>query len=64
MNTNTDGPFCKLGTDITEFKVAGGKAYLAPVYDTPSYPRTRTRSCTRTWAGSTSMSCGANVSRQ
>lgn len=26
-------PFAKLGTDVTEFKVAGGKAYLAPVYD-------------------------------
>lgn len=26
-------PFEKLGTDVTEFKVAGGKAYLAPVYD-------------------------------
>ena len=28
-----DGPYEKLGTDVTEFKVAGGKAYLAPVYD-------------------------------
>lgn len=28
-----DAPFLKLGTDVTEFKVAGGKAYLAPVYD-------------------------------
>lgn len=28
-----DGPFAKLGTDVTEFKVAGAKAYLAPVYD-------------------------------
>ena len=26
-------PFSKLGTDVTEFKVAGSKAYLAPVYD-------------------------------
>ena len=26
-------PFEKLGTDVTEFKVAGGKAYLAPAYD-------------------------------
>lgn len=29
-------PFSKLGTDVTEFKVAGGKAYLAPVYDMAS----------------------------
>ena len=28
-----DRPFAKLGTDVTEFKVAGAKAYLAPVYD-------------------------------
>ncbi|MFC5222393.1 IS3 family transposase [Bifidobacterium leontopitheci] len=28
-----DGPWQKLGTDVTEFKVAGAKAYLAPVYD-------------------------------
>ena len=31
-----DGPFAKLGTDVTEFKVAGAKAYLAPVYDMAS----------------------------
>lgn len=31
-----DGPFEKLGTDVTEFKVAGSKAYLAPVYDMAS----------------------------
>ena len=29
-------PFSKLGTDVTEFTVAGGKAYLAPVYDMAS----------------------------
>ena len=29
-------PFAKLGTDVTEFKVAGGNAYLAPVYDMAS----------------------------
>lgn len=29
-------PFSKLGTDVTEFKVAGSKAYLAPVYDMAS----------------------------
>ena len=29
-------PFSKLGTDVTEFKVSGGKAYLAPVYDMAS----------------------------
>lgn len=29
-------PFMKLGTDVTEFKVAGSKAYLAPVYDMAS----------------------------
>jgi hypothetical protein len=28
-----DAPWVKLGTDVTEFRVAGGKAYLAPVYD-------------------------------
>lgn len=33
---DADGPFAKLGTDVTEFKVAGGKAYLAPVYDMAS----------------------------
>ena len=31
-----DRPFSKLGTDVTEFKVAGSKAYLAPVYDMAS----------------------------
>ena len=31
-----DGPWQKMGTDVTEFKVAGGKAYLAPVYDMAS----------------------------
>lgn len=31
-----DGPWQKLGTDVTEFKVAGSKAYLAPVYDMAS----------------------------
>lgn len=29
-------PFEKLGTDVTEFRVAGGKAYLAPIYDMAS----------------------------
>lgn len=28
-----DGPWQKLGTDVSEFKRAFGKAYLAPVYD-------------------------------
>ena len=28
-----DGPWQKLGTDVTEFKLPFGKAYLAPVYD-------------------------------
>ena len=28
-----DGPWEKMGTDITEFKCSFGKAYLAPVYD-------------------------------
>lgn len=28
-----DRPWVKLGTDVTEFRVADGKAYLAPVYD-------------------------------
>ena len=30
---SADGPWQKLGTDVTEFKCAFGKAYLAPVYD-------------------------------
>ena len=82
-------PFEKLGTDVTEFKVAGGKAYLAPVYDMASkeivawdvsrhpdmgqqrrllamlearLPGARTRSCTRTWDGSTSTRGGAGSS--
>ena len=29
-------PFSRLGTDVTEFKVAGSKAYPAPVYDMAS----------------------------
>ena len=28
-----DGPWQKMGTDVTEFKLSFGKAYLAPVYD-------------------------------
>lgn len=28
-----DGPWQKMGTDVTEFKLPFGKAYLAPVYD-------------------------------
>ena len=28
-----DRPWVKLGTDVTEFRAAGGKAYLAPIYD-------------------------------
>lgn len=28
-----DGPWQKLGTDVTEFKAPWGKAYLAPAYD-------------------------------
>ena len=28
-----NGPWQKLGTDVTEFKLSFGKAYLAPVYD-------------------------------
>ncbi len=28
-----DRPWAKLGTDVTEFRAAGGKAYLAPIYD-------------------------------
>ena len=28
-----DGPWQKMGTDVTEFKCGFGKAYLAPVYD-------------------------------
>ena len=30
---SADGPWQKLGTDVTEFKQPWGKAYLAPVYD-------------------------------
>ena len=33
-----DGPWQKLGTDVTEFKLSFGKAYLAPVYDFASGP--------------------------
>lgn len=33
---DADCPFSKLGTDVTEFKVADSKAYLAPVYDMAS----------------------------
>lgn len=29
----TDGPWQKMGTDVTEFKCGFGKAYLAPAYD-------------------------------
>ena len=28
-----DGPWQKMGTDVTEFRCSFGKAYLAPVYD-------------------------------
>lgn len=28
-----DGPWRKMGTDVTEFKLSFGKAYLAPAYD-------------------------------
>ena len=28
-----DGPWRKMGTDVTEFKLSFGRAYLAPVYD-------------------------------
>ena len=31
-----DGPWQKMGTDVTEFKLSFGKAYLAPVYDCAS----------------------------
>ena len=30
---SADGPWQKLGTDVTEFKQGWGKAYFAPVYD-------------------------------
>lgn len=30
---SADGPWQKMGTDVTEFKLSFGKAYLAPVYD-------------------------------
>ena len=51
-----DGPWQKMGTDVTEFKCSFGKAYLAPAYDFGSegksppgrYPSRRTwRSRTR-----------------
>ena len=29
----SDGPWRKMGTDVTEFRCSFGKAYLAPVYD-------------------------------
>lgn len=28
-----DGPWRKMGTDVTEFRLSFGRAYLAPVYD-------------------------------
>lgn len=82
-----DGPWEKMGTDVTEFKQPWGKAYFAPVYDfgskeivawstslhpnmaqqhelltssCPRCPRAPGRSCTRTWAGSTSRPGGAS----
>ena len=30
---SADGPWRKMGTDVTEFKQPWGKAYFAPVYD-------------------------------
>lgn len=30
---SADGPWQKMGTDVTEFRLSFGKAYLAPVYD-------------------------------
>lgn len=81
-----DGPWEKMGTDVTEFKQPWGKAYFAPVYDFGSKeivawstslhpnmaqqhelldqlvskkPKGPGRSCTRTWAGSTSRPVGA-----
>ena len=30
---SADGPWQKMGTDVTEFKQPWGKAYFAPVYD-------------------------------
>ena len=30
---SADGPWQKMGTDVTEFKCSFGKAYLAPAYD-------------------------------
>ena len=32
-NFTATGPWQKMGTDVTEFKLSFGKAYLAPVYD-------------------------------
>ena len=32
-NFKATGPWQKMGTDVTEFKLSFGKAYLAPVYD-------------------------------
>ena len=32
-NFTADSPMTKLATDVTEFKVAGGKAYLSPIMD-------------------------------
>ena len=45
-------PFENFGTDVTEHKVAGGKAYLAPVYDMASKGNRRLgRAGTPTWGG-------------
>ena len=81
-------PFEKLGTDVTEFKVAGGRLPRARVrhgqqgnrrlgrepaprhgaaaasarHAEARLPGARTRSCTRTWDGSTSTRGGAGSS--
>ena len=59
-----DRPWVKLGTDVTEFRVADGKAYPAcSPCSRRSCPKTPTRSRTPTWADSTGTSGGATGSR-
>lgn len=54
-----DGPWQKMGTDVTEFKQPWGKAYFAPIYDFGSKEIVHgPRRCTPTWPSS--MSCSTS----
>lgn len=54
-------PFSKLGTDVTEFKVSGGRGACSPC-SRSACPPARSRSCTATWDGSTSTDGGGTSS--